>query len=117
MEMRLENRTLKELFDLTGKAALVIGGSGYVGRAMSQALSEAGARVAVGSRSQERANVAADRLPGGLDLHLGLVCDMADERSTRQGVDPGVLATRRQPVLPRPSGTRYAPAACCRQIR
>jgi gluconate 5-dehydrogenase len=87
VEKLLEDRTLKGLFDLTGKAALVIGGSGYLGGAMSQALSEAGARVAVGSRSQERANLAVDRLSGEPNLHLGLVCDMADERSTRWGVD------------------------------
>lgn len=83
----MENRTLKELFDLTGKVALVIGGTGYLGKAMCEALAEAGARVAIGSRSQERADATVEGLPGGSDWHLGLVCDMADERSTRQGVD------------------------------
>jgi len=82
-----ENKTVQELFDLTGKAAFVIGGTGYLGRALSEALAEAGARIAIGSRSRTRAETAAERLPGGLDSHLGLACDMASENSTRQGVE------------------------------
>lgn len=82
-----ENRTLKELFDLTGKVALVIGGTGYLGSAMSEALAEAGARVAIGSRSQERAESAIAGLPGERGMHLGLLCDITDEESSRRGVD------------------------------
>lgn len=83
----MTNKTLAELFDLTGQAALVIGGSGYLGRALSEALAEAGAHVGIGGRSKERALAAAAQLPGGADRHLGIVCDVADETSTRQGVD------------------------------
>jgi NAD(P)-dependent dehydrogenase (short-subunit alcohol dehydrogenase family) len=85
--VNVESRTLKELFDLTGKVALVIGGTGYLGQALSQALAEAGARVAIGSRSQERADATVQGLPGGTSLHLGLVCDVGDEASTRHVVD------------------------------
>jgi len=85
--MFAENRTLRELFDLTGKVALVIGGTGYLGRAMSEALAEAGAWVAIGSRSQERADAAVARLPGGADSHFGIVCDVTDERCVRRCVD------------------------------
>jgi NAD(P)-dependent dehydrogenase (short-subunit alcohol dehydrogenase family) len=82
-----ENRTLKELFDLKGRVALVIGGTGYLGSAMSEALAEAGAKVAIGSRSQERADAALKRLCGGADTNLGLICDALDEDCIRRCVD------------------------------
>ena len=87
MNTSSENRTLKELFDLTGKAALVIGGTGYLGSAMSEALAEAGAQVAIGSRSKERSHAAVERLSGGADTNLGLECDASDEGCIRRCVD------------------------------
>lgn len=42
------------MFDLTGEIAAVFGGTGALGGAMAQGLAEAGARVAVLGRSEER---------------------------------------------------------------
>src|SRR4051812_3269400 len=42
--------TIPQLFDLTGKVALISGASGYLGTAMSRALAEAGASVVCSSR-------------------------------------------------------------------
>jgi NAD(P)-dependent dehydrogenase (short-subunit alcohol dehydrogenase family) len=112
--MRVENRSLNELFDLAGRAALVIGGTGYLGRALSEALAEAGACVAVGSRSQARADAAVQGLPGGYGLHLGLVCDVADEASARLAVDQAARHFGRLDILvnstvgPRPVGIHDA---------
>ena len=53
--------TVAELFDLTGKRALVTGASGYLGGALARALAEAGATVVVSSRE-----VASARERGGL---------------------------------------------------
>lgn len=55
------------LFDLSGEVAVVIGGTGGLGGAMSDALAACGARVAVLGRSQERgaARVAAIEKEGG----------------------------------------------------
>ncbi|ODT34089.1 MAG: gluconate 5-dehydrogenase [Hydrogenophaga sp. SCN 70-13] len=44
------SRTLQQLFDLTGKTALVTGGSRGLGLQMAHALGEAGARVMLSSR-------------------------------------------------------------------
>ena len=44
------------LFDLTGQTAVVLGATGALGGAMAQTLAEAGARVAVLGRNEERGN-------------------------------------------------------------
>lgn len=58
---------MHNLFDLTGQVATVIGGTGALGGAMAQALGEAGAKVAVVGRNQERgqARVNAIQSAGG----------------------------------------------------
>lgn len=64
---------VRELFDLTGKVALVTGGTGHLGSAMSRALAEAGASVALTSRDESKAVRAAALLPRpGEANHLGL---------------------------------------------
>lgn len=45
-----EARTIQNLFDLTGKKALITGGSRGLGLQMAQALGEAGAKVVISSR-------------------------------------------------------------------
>jgi NAD(P)-dependent dehydrogenase (short-subunit alcohol dehydrogenase family) len=47
---------MSDLFDLDGKTAVVIGGTGALGGAMAEALAAAGAKVAVVGRSEERGN-------------------------------------------------------------
>lgn len=46
-------RTVQQLFDLTGKTALVTGGSRGLGLQMAHALGEAGARVMISSRKPD----------------------------------------------------------------
>src|SRR5674476_422202 len=46
-------RTIQQLFDLTGKTALVTGGSRGLGLQMAHALGEAGARIMLSSRKAE----------------------------------------------------------------
>ncbi|HUQ44868.1 MAG TPA: SDR family oxidoreductase [Candidatus Limnocylindria bacterium] len=59
--------TPNALFDLTGRVAVVIGGTGVLGGAVSDGLAAAGASIAVLGRSQERgaARVAAIAAAGG----------------------------------------------------
>lgn len=65
--------------ELKGQTALVTGGSRGIGLAIARELAEAGARVAVVARGEERARAAADGLPG--DGHAGFACDIADAGS------------------------------------
>lgn len=79
-------QTISELFDLSGRVALITGASGYLGSAMASALAEAGATVACASRDQGRANAAASELPNehGQE-HFGVVLDQLDESSIDAG--------------------------------
>jgi gluconate 5-dehydrogenase len=68
--------TVQQLFDLTGKVALLTGGCGHLGSAMSRALAEAGASVVLTSRDAAKARAAADRLPRvGSARHFGMALD------------------------------------------
>lgn len=72
-----------EMFDLTGKVALVTGGAGNYGKQMVEALAEAGATVWTASRTLEKNEALAAQLrEKGLDVH-GAAYDQADEDSIR----------------------------------
>ena len=70
--------------DLDGIRALVTGGTSGLGFAMSQALAEAGARVALTGRTGQRVQDAATQIAHGT---TGLVMDVRDEQSVTAGVD------------------------------
>ena len=68
--------TVQQLFDLTGKTALITGGSGHLGGAFSRALAEAGASVIISSRDTQRARQVAAKLPTpGSAAHHGIALD------------------------------------------
>lgn len=72
------------MMPLSGSRVLVTGGTSGLGRAMAQALTQAGARVAVTSRHAERAqSTAAELGPGALGVEL----DARDANSVSVAVD------------------------------
>jgi NAD(P)-dependent dehydrogenase (short-subunit alcohol dehydrogenase family) len=71
---------------LEGVRALVTGGTSGLGFAMSQALAEAGARVALTGRTERRVQDAAARITADGRVS-GLAMDVRDEQSVSAGVD------------------------------
>src|SRR5688572_30664184 len=69
-------RSIQQLFDLSGKVAIVTGAAGWLGSAMSRALAEAGATLVVTSRQASQAEAFAATLPGS--GHLGLGFEQGD---------------------------------------
>jgi len=72
-------RTVQQLFDLTGKTALVTGGSRGLGLQMAHALGEAGARVMISSRKADDLEQAVAELQdAGIDARW-IAADCAKE--------------------------------------
>jgi gluconate 5-dehydrogenase len=77
---------IPQIFDLTGRTALVTGASGHLGSALAAALAEAGCRVIVSSRKLKTAQACADALGGAQQgHHLAVALDQMDETSIEHG--------------------------------
>jgi gluconate 5-dehydrogenase len=68
-----------QLFDLTGKVAIVTGSTKGIGRAIAQGLAEAGASVVVSSRKQELCDEVSAEIAESTGREvLGLACHVGD---------------------------------------
>ena len=71
------------MFDLSGKVALVTGGAYGIGFAMAEALAGAGAKIAFNCRGQEHLNTALKAYAQkGIDAK-GYICDVTDEKQVQ----------------------------------
>ena len=69
-----------ELFNLTGKTALVTGGSKGLGKSMARGLAQAGAKIALCSRNGNEAQQAADEIAKDFEVQtLAFECDVTSE--------------------------------------
>lgn len=76
-----------QLFDLTGRTALVTGSSMGIGRALARGLAQAGARIVLNAREAGRLRAAADDLRGeGAEVET-LCFDVTDAEAVRRAVD------------------------------
>jgi gluconate 5-dehydrogenase len=71
------------LFDLSGRTALVTGSSQGIGLALAHGLAEAGARVLLNGRDRDKLAAAADQVPGAGVLAF----DVTDHEAARAAVD------------------------------
>lgn len=96
----VEPTTIHQLFDLSGRIALVTGGTGYLGRAMAAALAEAGATVVISSRDLARGQAAAADLPPiDGDCHYGVELDHKCPSSIQAGFDKVIEQSGRLDIL------------------
>jgi 2-deoxy-D-gluconate 3-dehydrogenase len=79
------------LFDLTGKVAIVTGGNGGIGLGMAEGLAEAGAKIVIAARNQEKSAQAVKQLKIHDTEVLALSCDVAEPESVKAMVE-NVLA-------------------------
>lgn len=79
--------TPNDLFDLTGRVALVTGGGTHLGRAMATALAGAGAVVHLASRRRELCERVAAELSAGGATAFGHGCDITDTDAVRRLID------------------------------
>lgn len=94
--------TAAQLFDLSGRRALVTGGGGGIGLGISEALAAAGASVAIIGRSAG-ADGAATRIGG-----TAVRADLSDRDALRQGFDEAVASLGGLDILVASHGTLHA---------
>jgi len=69
-----------DLFDLTGRTAILTGGNGGIGLALARGLAKAGANVAIWARNAAKNAAAAEQLRAlGTGEVIALGCDIAEE--------------------------------------
>jgi len=70
--------SVRDLFDLSGRTAIVTGGGSGIGRQMAEGLAELGANLVLCARKAERCEQAAAELERLGVRALGLACDVRD---------------------------------------
>ena len=97
-------------FDLTGRVAVVIGGTSGIGRALAHGLAEAGADLVATSRRQELVNEVAGDIEQRGRRTLRVTTDVADRASIEATLDRTVAAFGKVDILVNCAGrTRRTP--------
>ena len=90
---------VKQLFDLTGRVAIVTGGSIGLGRQMADGLAEMGADLVLCARKQERCHQAAEELQQLGVKAIALGCDVKNPDSIQEMVEATLSRFGRIDVL------------------
>jgi carbohydrate kinase (thermoresistant glucokinase family) len=98
-EERGSNSMGHSLFDLTGKTAVVVGGTSGIGLAMAVGLAEAGADVVASSRRQEQVDEAAALIEGRGRKALRLTSDVGERATLQTLLDETVKAWGKVDIL------------------
>jgi NAD(P)-dependent dehydrogenase (short-subunit alcohol dehydrogenase family) len=102
---------IKELFDLTGKTAIVTGGGRGLGAQIAEALAEAGANVVVCSRKLEACQEVSEKLKEKGVGSLALPCDVTNPDDVNRVVEKTSREFGRIDILFNNSGASWgAPA-------
>ena len=111
MSEKQATKSVKQLFDLTGRVAIITGGSIGLGRQMAEALAEMGANLALCARKKERCEQAAHDMEKLGARALALACDVKDQSSVQQLVETTFAHFGRLDILINNAGISWgAPA-------
>ena len=99
--------SVRALFDLSGRTALVTGGSRGLGLQMAEALGEMGARVALTARKAEELEEARAHLAGMGVEAVAIPCDMSDAKAIGVMVEKAMAALGPIDILVNNAGTTW----------
>ena len=96
--------------ELTGKTAVVVGGTSGIGRAIAHALAEAGADVVATSRRMEQVEAAANEIEERGRRSLRVASDVSNSNSLQTALDACLAAFGKVDILVNSAGrTKRAP--------
>jgi NAD(P)-dependent dehydrogenase (short-subunit alcohol dehydrogenase family) len=98
---------VRQLFDLTGRVAIVTGGSIGLGRQMAEGLAEMGATLVLCARKKERVEETAAALHRQGAKVLALGCDVRSAASIQALVDATIAEFGRLDILINNAGTSW----------
>ena len=94
------------LFDLSGRVALVTGGSKGLGKAMARGFAEAGANVVISSRHEDELKKAKAEIENGLNVKVAyFVADMTNRAQVKQLAEQAVAAMGKVDILVNNAGS------------
>src|SRR5215471_18674950 len=103
--------TLRKLFDLSGRVALVTGGSRGLGLQIAEALGEMGARVVITARKTAELDEAVAHLDGMGVKALAVSCDLSHHSTIDPMVETLLKKEKSIDILVNNAGTSWgAPA-------
>ena len=94
-------------FDLTGRTAIVTGGSSGIGKAIALALAEEGADVVVTARTRETVDEAAEEIKALGRRSLGVTCDVREADQIAAMVQQAMDAFGKIDILVNNAGGSY----------
>ena len=100
-------RHIKELFDLSGRVAIVTGGSRGLGREMAEGLAEAGASLMLCARREEWLRPTVEEFRGrGFGVE-GMLCDVVNKEQVQAVVERTVEAFGQLDILVNNAGVSW----------
>src|SRR5438105_9594174 len=97
--MPLPQRTINQLFDLSGRVAIVTGGSRGLGREMAEGLAEAGASLMLCARRDEWLAPTVTQMRGNGFSVEGMLCDVSKPADVQAVVDRTIAKFGKVDVL------------------
>ena len=101
------SKNVKELFDLTGKTAIVTGGARGIGKEMAEGLAEAGANIVLCGRNAETLDRTAAEFSERGHKVIGIPCDVSKAEDVERAVAETVARFGSLDILINNAGTSW----------